>query len=98
MALTVLWSLSKTDYDRRNHMLYFTKSFKRKINVGLVSYVVEQNGITQTLSIYKKSPKTYVYMYNAKDNVSQFSLDDLETIKYIFEQAHVERYVLTSPH
>ena len=79
-------------------MLVFNKSFRRRIIVGIVPYVVEQNGNTQTLSIKNNSTKKYIYFYDAKNNTSEFATEDLEIIKHVFEQAHVERYVLSSPH
>jgi hypothetical protein len=75
-------------------MLNFTKTFIRKINVGRDTYTIEQNGATQTITILRKKTNTFIYTYNANDNTCEYDPQDLQLIKLLFQEAHIERYLI----
>jgi hypothetical protein len=74
-------------------MLSINKTFVRKITIGSVAYLVEQNKNTQTLSIKHKRSDKLLYLYQG-DKV-EYDKEFKELIKFIFELAHIDRYILS---
>lgn len=67
-----------------------TKSFKRKVVLDGVPYIVEQNHKDNSLKIFLKEDKTRIYAYengNLDYNYGQRNL-----VYRIFHIVHVERY------
>jgi hypothetical protein len=73
-------------------MLYFNKSFIRKVHVGRDYYNIEQNGVDQSIIITRKKTNKVIYIY--KDGVATYDPRDAQLIKLLFHEAHIERYVM----
>ena len=74
--------------------LYIGKSFKRKINVDGVLYIVHQNQEEESITIKEKNTEKEIYCCS-KDLV-KYNIKDQKLIDRIFKYAHIDRYVIRS--
>lgn len=74
--------------------LHFNKTFKRKIVIGQIAYTVDHDGEQGTITIKDTTRNKWLYLYDTKSNKPIYEQKNIETIKYIFDKAHVERYLL----
>jgi hypothetical protein len=74
-------------------MLYFKKSFKRKINFKGGTFIVSQDGIRKTLEIVRKDNDYVVYRYTRREG-ARYRKDNLKMVVGVFKKANVERYEL----
>jgi len=75
------------------HTLHFTKSFSRTITISNQTYLVIQNKDTG-LRVLSYDLKRTLYEYDLQENSLSYEFGEQELIVRIFNQAHVDRYLL----
>ena len=71
----------------------FTKSFKRKVYVNDVAYIVSQDHVQGTLTI-EVANHGYIYVMNDKGEFTKPVWVDSLLIKTIMEKVHIDRFLI----
>lgn len=75
-------------------MIVITKSFERVVKVDGVLYTVSQDKTKNELSIYRKKDNARIYMHHLKDGYVMYAKQNQGLIKKIFNESHIERFML----
>lgn len=75
-------------------MLTFGKTFVRKITIGNVAYLVEQDKVKKTITIKHKRSDKLLYSYNSLTDTLEYDVNDKGLIMFIFELANIERFMI----
>lgn len=81
-----------------NAKIKFTKSFKRVIKVDGEDYVIDQDGSSQSLYVFKKTNKIagvdLLYVYHSNTNEVIYNDEQIKEVLRVLHQAQVDRYAL----
>jgi len=75
------------------HALYFTKSFSRTITISNQTFLVIQNKDTG-LRVLTYDLKRTLYEYDLQSKILSYEFGEQDLIIRIFNQAHIDRYLL----